>query len=622
MLQAMRSGTKSPFMKAFLLFLAGGFAIWGIGDVSNGLFGSGDRAVKANTQTVTIYEAANEFELIRRSSLPNMNIGQALQIGLLDEVIGQLSRKAVFAAEADRLQLDVTRDMLRQAVSNEAAFQNEFGEFAEGRFLQILAQNGFTEETYLQRLRDSLITQQLVQTVAEGGTYAPGLSKALAQYQLEERTAQILRFDVLPDLVADPDTASLSAWYDENKSAYDAPALRDVQVLNMSLARAAEAVTLNEDDIKLAYDTRSEEFITQETRAVRQMVFATEEEAQAAAAKIEDVSQFNDVAAEALGWTESDVSLGDVRKTDLDIAFGEAVFAANSGEIVGPVQTAFGYNLGIVDAISEGGQQTLDDVRTIIEDALRTEAAIGQLFDNVNAVEDALGAGATLAEAAASIGASLDTISGISRSGRTIDGLAYEGPAAELTTDSTFLAEAWAIEIDETSVVVEASLDNYFVVRAISEAEPRERRLAEVETRALTDWKREQAIIAARLAAEAALAEGDVAFSETEESGKFQRSGAGLDEASARLIANAAFSQEIGEAQLVETGEAALIVKTANLFAADASAVADFTENLATSFNQLVQEDIGTALAIQLSDEHDLETYPEAVRQLLVAQGN
>jgi len=622
MLQAMRSGTKSPFMKAFLLFLAGGFAIWGIGDVSNGLFGSGDRAVKANTQTVTIYEAANEFELIRRSSLPNMNIGQALQIGLLDEVIGQLSRKAVFAAEADRLQLDVTRDMLRQAVSNEAAFQNEFGEFAEGRFLQILAQNGFTEETYLQRLRDSLITQQLVQTVAEGGTYAPGLSKALAQYQLEERTAQILRFDVLPDLVADPDTASLSAWYDENKSAYDAPALRDVQVLNMSLARAAEAVTLNEDDIKLAYDTRSEEFITQETRAVRQMVFATEEEAQAAAAKIEDVSQFNDVAAEALGWTESDVSLGDVRKTDLDIAFGEAVFAANSGEIVGPVQTAFGYNLGIVDAISEGGQQTLDDVRTIIEDALRTEAAIGQLFDNVNAVEDALGAGATLAEAAASIGASLDTISGISRSGRTIDGLAYEGPAAELTTDSTFLAEAWAIEIDETSVVVEASLDNYFVVRAISEAEPRERRLAEVETRALTDWKREQAIIAARLAAEAALAEGDVAFGETEESGKFQRSGAGLDEASARLIANTAFSQEIGEAQLVETGEAALIVKTANLFAADASAVADFTENLATSFNQLVQEDIGTALAIQLSDEHDLETYPEAVRQLLVAQGN
>ena len=117
MLQAMRSGTKSPIMKAFLLFLAGGFAIWGIGDVSNGLFGSGDKAVEAGSQSVSIYEAANEFELIRRSSQSNMNIGQALQVGLLEDVMGQLSRKTVFAAEADALRLDVTREMLTKAVA-------------------------------------------------------------------------------------------------------------------------------------------------------------------------------------------------------------------------------------------------------------------------------------------------------------------------------------------------------------------------------------------------------------------------------------------------------------------------------------------------------------------------
>ena len=622
MLQAMRSGTKSPFMKAFLLFLAGGFAIWGIGDVSNGFFGSGDRAVKASTQTVTTFEAANEFELIRRSSLPNMNIGQALQIGLLEDVIGQLSRKAVFAAEADSLKLDVTRDMLRQAVAKEPAFQNEFGEFAEGRFLQLLAQNGFTEETYLARLRDALITEQLVQTVAEGGTYATGLSEALAQYQLEERTAQIVRFDVLPDAIAEPDTTVLASWYEENKAAYDSPALRDFEVLSLSLSDAAEAVTLDEDDIKLAYETRLEEFITQESRAVRQMVFTTEEDANIAASKIEDVSQFNDVAAELLGWTESDVSLGDVTKSDLDIAFGDAVFAAEPGAVVGPIQTAFGYNLAVVDAISEGGQQTLDDVRDVIEDALRTEAAIGQLFDNVNAVEDALGSGATLDEAASGINTEISRITGLSQRGRTIDGTSYTGPASDLATDSAFLNEAWAIELDETSVVIEASLDNYFVVRAVAEADPRERALSEVEVRATADWKREQAILAAKLAADAALADGDAAFETSVETGKFQRNGAGLDEAAARLIADAAFSQNAGESQIVETGEAALLIKTVALHDADAQAVKDFTTNLATSFNQLVKEDIGTALAIQLSDLHDLETYPEAVRQLLVAQGN
>ena len=45
MLQAMRSGAKSPLMKFFLLFLAGGFALWGIGDGSTGLIGGSDKAI-------------------------------------------------------------------------------------------------------------------------------------------------------------------------------------------------------------------------------------------------------------------------------------------------------------------------------------------------------------------------------------------------------------------------------------------------------------------------------------------------------------------------------------------------------------------------------------------------
>ena len=46
MLQSLRTGSKSPLMKVFLVFLAGGFAIWGIGDVSTGFFGPGDKAIK------------------------------------------------------------------------------------------------------------------------------------------------------------------------------------------------------------------------------------------------------------------------------------------------------------------------------------------------------------------------------------------------------------------------------------------------------------------------------------------------------------------------------------------------------------------------------------------------
>ena len=47
MLKAMRDGAKSPVMKVFLVFLAGGFALWGVGDVTTGLIGGSDKAVSA-----------------------------------------------------------------------------------------------------------------------------------------------------------------------------------------------------------------------------------------------------------------------------------------------------------------------------------------------------------------------------------------------------------------------------------------------------------------------------------------------------------------------------------------------------------------------------------------------
>ena len=620
MLQSLRNGTKSPIMRAFLLFLAGGFAIWGIGDVSTGLFGSGDKAVRAGDRSVSIYEAATEFELIRRSSLGGLNTGQALQAGLLDEVIGQLSRKTVFAAEADTLKLDVTRDMLRIAVAKEPAFQNEFGEFAEGRFLQLLAQNGFTEEAFLARLEDSLIIEQLVDSVVSGAAFSADLATALAQYQLEERSASILRFAITPDAIAAPDEAALAAWFTDAQPAYRAPALRDIEVLSLHADDIAAMVELDEAEIKLAYDTRLDEFVTPERRTVRQMVFGDLDAANKAAAALTDIAEFNLVAETELGWTENDVSLGDVARDDLDTAFGDAVFTAEAGTLIGPVETAFGYNLGVVDTITEGGQKSLDEVRGAIETSLRTEAAITALYDLVTEIEDSLGAGATLGEAAAGSDMQITTISGLSRLGRTIDGTAYSGALAELASDSNFLTEAWEMEIGEVSTVVEASPDSYFVVKPIAEMDARDRTLDEVRDRAITDWKAEQAIAAAIAEAEAAQANGEASFAAAEATEMFQRSGAGIDSEAARLIARAAFDQEIGASQVVETGTEVLVVKTDAVQAADTEAVSDFVTNLAANFDQLVVEDIGTALAITLSETHGLETYPASVRQLLVTQ--
>ena len=117
MLRSMREGAKSPIMKIFLIFLAAGFALWGIGDMSGGLLSSSNKAIEAGEQSVSATEAATEFERTRIISGAGLSTGEALQAGLLNEVMGNLARQTLYLAEANELGVTSTREMQKKAIS-------------------------------------------------------------------------------------------------------------------------------------------------------------------------------------------------------------------------------------------------------------------------------------------------------------------------------------------------------------------------------------------------------------------------------------------------------------------------------------------------------------------------
>ncbi|MEC7237973.1 MAG: SurA N-terminal domain-containing protein, partial [Pseudomonadota bacterium] len=168
MLQALRGGVKSPIMKVFLVFLAGGFALWGVGDMTTGLIGGSDKAITAGDESLSPGQVAVEFDRTRRNYLPNATMGEALQSGLLGEVAGSLARDVVFRAEAGKLGLTVTREMQRNEVANEPSFQDETGTFSQSRFVGVLANAGLTEADYLERVNTALRREQIVEAVSAG----------------------------------------------------------------------------------------------------------------------------------------------------------------------------------------------------------------------------------------------------------------------------------------------------------------------------------------------------------------------------------------------------------------------------------------------------------------------
>ena len=617
MLQAMRSGAKSPIMKFFLLFLAGGFALWGIGDGSTGLIGGSDKAISAGDQSVSPREVAIEFDRTRRTYLPNTTTAEAMQGGLLNDVIGTMSREVLFRAENEDLGLTVTRAMQRDAIANEASFQDEFGQFSEGRFLQALAGAGFTEQEYLNRVDGVLQRQQLMTAVSQGLRYDSALANVVAAHEMEKRTVKLSSFPVRPESIATPDDATIDSFFQDNKPSYDAPQLRSAKIGSLSAAIIAEEITISDNEIRAAFDDRLDEFSTPETRSIRQMVFDDAATANAALDRLNNGEGFAAVAALMLEWTDADTNLGAVTEASLDGALVGPAFAAEAGAVVGPVQTAFGFHLLSIDTITAGGVTQLDDVREQIISTLSREQAINLLYDRVNMLEDALGSGATIEEAIKKAGGRLDIATDIDRQGLTIDGMPAAGQVGELLQDGAILELIWDSELNEVSVIQEGSDDMFFVVNVSTETEPRERRLDEVRAQVISDYKRVEAVKSARAAAEAvaATADGD---QDTAPVPAFRRNGIGLDHEAAGLIARAAFEQNSGDIQVIETGREAIAVRTIDIIPATDEELKDTSDLVLSVMNSALRDDLTNLLLVSLSKKHDLQLNVPAVQQILI----
>ena len=209
-------------------------------------------------------------------------------------------------------------------------------------------------------------------------------------------------------------------------------------------------------------------------------------------------------------------------------------------------------------------------------------------------------------------------IENISRNGR--DRWKSSCQFAWRLTDSLFLQLAWELELDTISTVVETVDDSFFVVQPVAEMESRSRSLDEIKSRLQLDWTREQALIAAKAEAEAMMSNADKFLDDQPEITSFRRSGSGLDHAAAGLIAQAAFSQAVGQTQLVETGDSVIVVRTESVTPAQQAEQLDMSETMQAGLNRLVRADIASAFALALSETYQLELNPSIVQQVLIGQ--
>ncbi|GAA3523926.1 peptidyl-prolyl cis-trans isomerase [Nocardioides daeguensis] len=152
-----------------------------------------------------------------------------------------------------------------------------------------------------------------------------------------------------------------------------------------AIARLFKAVTqdavdeVTAEEAKALYDEDPSAFEVPEKRKIANIVVATRDEAQALVASIHEGTSFSSLArARSLDDATRDKGgvLGTVGATELDETYAAAAFAAGEGDTFGPVQTAYGWNVGRVLAVVAARPRAYQAVAADALDAVRSERAM------------------------------------------------------------------------------------------------------------------------------------------------------------------------------------------------------------------------------------------------------
>ncbi len=508
MLSSIRKGLSSFFVVLLMGLLILSFAIWGIGDAFRMNTGNGIAVVGDRTITPAAYarELQNELQRWQQQTGLTISIEEAKQLGVPQQVLQRMLNRETFDLAAEKLGLSASDDLVYNLIHNAPEFKNSFGEFDKALYEGILRSSGLSVSEFEKAARTDITRNQLLRALMGAVPVPTDLAKQLFAYHGEERVIGVLRFPAsVVSGIGTPTDEQVKAYYDANKNQFMAPEYRELSVITMDPSNFAGAVSYTDEDLKNYYEDHHAEFSKPELRAVSQIVVGDKAEADKVRDALAAGQDFDAVAKEIAGLDADDTALGNKSRAELaaelNEAAADAVFDLKAGSVTSPVESAFGWHILKVTAITEGDARSFDDVRATIETAVKQEKALDHLYNQVNRIEDEISGGASIDDIAKSIELPVTKIAAIDGAGNGPDGQ----PVATLPTSiSGFLEKAFSTEAGDDLSVQDAGGSHYYVLSVESITPEAVRPFDSVKAEVAAKWQAAQRDSAAKTAAEAA----------------------------------------------------------------------------------------------------------------------
>ena len=484
-----------------------------------------------------------------------------------------------------------------------------------------------TEQQYVSMMREDLARTQFLKSISDGSEAPKILVEAVYRHRQEQRIAEFVKItDQSMTGITDPDTAALEKFRSGNAARFMAPEYRALTAVTIDAEEMAKEIAVSEKQLTEAFEQRQDEFNQPERRQLRQILFSgkDEEKAKKARAKLAEGADFAEVAKEMAGMDADALDIGARTREQLLAELpelAETAFTLSEDGVGGPLKSPLGWHLIQVTGIEKGGQQTLSEVRQKLAQDIAREKAIDSLFSMANKLEDELGGGATLEEAASKLDLKLTKIDGIDRQGRDAAGVKVVGLPPE-----PFMKIAFAMSENLESQLTETGADGYFIVRVDRVIAPAPRPIGAVKAEITDAWKAEQRAEAAKktaqkllkrlnggaeLAAIAAESERTVTTTEA-----FTRLGKGAPGELPKDLIAGLFAANPGEALQARGADSHFVARLKEVRGAHPASDPEGVVALYKELSQSLREDVLAQLAGALRERFPVTVNRQAIEKL------
>jgi peptidyl-prolyl cis-trans isomerase D len=307
-------------------------------------------------------------------------------------VLEQLVNQKLLGQLSQKQNIVVSDEVVRQFILDLPAFQED-GKFSPEKARTVLNSQGATEQMLEQQIRQQLQFLPLQEPFSQAAFVSRTATEQYMRLNQQQREVSAAAIDVEPYMAqAKPDDAAIKAHYDRNVTAYQVPEQVKLETLTLALDGLMAKSVVDAAEMKDAYERTKANYTDAEQRQASHILIAAKADAksadkEAAKKKAEDIAaqakaapdKFDELAkktSEDPGSKEQGGDLGYFGKGAMDKPFEDAVFAMKkTGEIVGPVESSFGYHIIKLTGVRGEKVKPFDEVKAQIETDLKRQKA-------------------------------------------------------------------------------------------------------------------------------------------------------------------------------------------------------------------------------------------------------